>query len=270
MQSICHRIALNRRLLVEHVAGYTRRAEAALGMLASQLGGCFGTVPQRSFRKLLVVAPLACLFLVGGRHGYYVREDRVSREPIMKLARFATETECWTAIPALQAPAPCEVDGGTQYEVNPVVRELKGIFKEEGVPVELVWIAEVESAFDPDACSESGAMGLFQLMPATARRYGLRIWPVDDRRDPAGKARVAARYLRHLHVRFGTWPLAVAAYNAGEERIAGILRITHATRLSEIVSLLPEQTRSYVPRVFNIVSDRERVDAYRLPPPTRS
>jgi len=157
-----------------------------------------------------------------------------------------------------------------QSEETPVVRELKGIFKEEGIPPALVWIAEVESAFDPDAHSASGAVGLFQLMPATAKRFGLRTSPVDGRRDPAGNARAAARYLRYLHGRFGTWPLVVAAYNAGEERVARTLRVNNATTLAQIITLLPGQTRSYVPRVFNIVSDRERVDSNTLLPPTRS
>lgn len=269
MPSVYQRIAVHKRLLVDHVAGYSRRAEAVLGAAPSHRAERFAERSPR-FRKLLVIAPLACLFLVAGRGAYDDREARASREPIMRLSRFATETECWTAIP-MPPPNPSRGDKNpAQQEDSPIVSELKGIFREEGIPPALVWIAEVESAFDPAACSRAGAMGLFQLMPETARRYGLRTRPVDDRRDPAVNARAAARYLRHLHARFGDWPLAVAAYNAGEERVARMLRINKAATLVEIAPLLPRETRSYVPRVFNIVSDRERVDPHRLPPPTRS
>src|SRR6185436_1912567 len=79
------------------------------------------------------------------------------------------------------------------------VSSLKPIFVNRKVPPELVWVAEVESSFDPRARSPAGAAGLFRLMPATARRYGLRTWPLDQRFKPEPSASAAAQYLKYLH-----------------------------------------------------------------------
>jgi membrane-bound lytic murein transglycosylase D len=149
------------------------------------------------------------------------------------------------------------------------VAALQEIFEAEGVPGELVWLAEVESRFDPQARSRSGAVGLFQLMPATARRFGLRTWPRDERRRPAASARAAAAYLRFLYGRFGDWPLAVAAYNAGEERVARAMRLrggASAGGFAAVAAGLPGETRDYVPRVANVIAEREGVTLDELRP----
>src|SRR5690348_2719503 len=103
------------------------------------------------------------------------------------------------------------------------VPRLKPIFIAQQVPPELVWLAELESSFDPRARSPDGATGLFQLMPVTAKRYGLRTWPLDQRLQADRSAEVAARYLRYLHGRFKDWRLALAAYNAGEGTVEDLL-----------------------------------------------
>jgi len=152
----------------------------------------------------------------------------------------------------------------TRVDPDPRVRRLKAIFRDEGLPPALVWIAEVESAFDPDARSRAGAVGLFQLMPDTARRFGLRTWPRDERRKMEPAARAAARYLRHLHARFGSWPLAIAAYNAGEQTVRRALRGRERATFEAIAPGLPRETRSYVPRVLNLMADREGLDVVSL------
>ena len=147
--------------------------------------------------------------------------------------------------------------------------QLKEIFRAEGVSPEWIWLAEVESSFDPEAQSPSGARGLFQFMPATAKRFGLRTFPFDERTDPAKSARAAAQYLRYLHIRFGDWPLALAAYNAGEGRISRALDKAKRRSFDEIADRLPAETRFYVPKVLATVAARENVDPFALPAPTR-
>jgi membrane-bound lytic murein transglycosylase D len=125
------------------------------------------------------------------------------------------------------------------------------------VPTELVWLAEVESSFDPSARSPAGAVGLFQLMPATAKSLDLSLWPWDERRNPEKSARAAAVYLRSLHKRFDDWPLALAAYNAGEGRVSDLLRKRKARSFDAISDALPAETQMYVPKVEATVLKRE-------------
>jgi membrane-bound lytic murein transglycosylase D len=150
-----------------------------------------------------------------------------------------------------------------------LVPQLKEAFRAEGVPPEWVWLAEVESSFNPDARSPVGARGLFQFMPATAQRFGLSVAPVDQRTDPERSARAAAQYLRFLHGRFGDWPLALAAYNAGEGRVGRTLATAgpKARTFDDIAARLPAETRFYVPKVLATVAAREGVDPLALPPP---
>jgi membrane-bound lytic murein transglycosylase D len=114
-------------------------------------------------------------------------------------------------------------------------------------------VLQVESAGNPLALSPKGARGLWQFMPGTARRYGLRVDAErDDRLDLELSTRAAARYLRDLHQRFGDWPLALAAYNAGAVQVERAVRRGGAPdfwRLSA-QGLLPPETRAYVPAVF--------------------
>jgi membrane-bound lytic murein transglycosylase D len=146
--------------------------------------------------------------------------------------------------------------------------DIKRIFIEAGVPAELAWLPEVESTFNPRACNPSGARGLFQFMPGTAREHGLSLRPFDERTDPDKSARAAASLLRHLHRTFDSWPLALAAYNAGEGRVRRALQAGEATTFAEIADALPNETRLYVPRVLATLAVREGVSPEELPPPT--
>jgi len=151
-----------------------------------------------------------------------------------------------------------------------LVPALKEAFRLEGVPPELVWLAEVESSFNPEAKSPVGARGLFQFMPATAQRFGLAIRPEDARLSPAKLAPAAARYLGLLYNKFQSWPLALAAYNAGEGAVGRTLKKHGAKTFAEAVYHLPTETQMYVPKVLATVEIREGIAAEKIPAPNAS
>ena len=144
------------------------------------------------------------------------------------------------------------------------VPRLKPVFRKHHVPESLVWLAEVESSFDPKARSPVGAMGLYQFMPATAERFGLKLKPDDERMVPEKSASAAAQYLRYLHDRFQSWPLALAAYNAGEGRVGNLLKKHNAKTFEEIADYLPAETRMYVPKVAAVIKVRDGSDLAAL------
>lgn len=125
------------------------------------------------------------------------------------------------------------------------------VLREEGLPEEFAYLALIESGFVPHATSIHGAVGMWQFLPATARRYHLKIdgW-IDERRDPVKSTRAAAAYLKELHDYFGRWPLATAAYNAGQGAIDRAMQRSGAKdfwSLSE-KARLSEETRNFVPK----------------------
>jgi membrane-bound lytic murein transglycosylase D len=147
------------------------------------------------------------------------------------------------------------------------VSRLKPIFTGQKVPPQLVWLAEVESSFDPRARSPAGAVGLFQLMPATAKRFGLRTSPLDQRLRPEESAQAAAKYLEFLHGQFKDWRLALAAYNAGEGTVQRLLQQHKARTFDAIATHLPAETQMFVPRVEATLARREglRLSQLRAP-----
>ncbi|HTI72214.1 MAG TPA: lytic transglycosylase domain-containing protein [Candidatus Limnocylindria bacterium] len=146
----------------------------------------------------------------------------------------------------------------------PLVPRLKQIFVSQRVPPAMVWIAEVESGFDAHARSPVGAVGMFQLMPDTARALGLNLKPKDERQDPDRSAKAAAIYLRYLVQRFKDWRLAVAAYNAGEGRIRDALAAKKTKTFDGIANSLPAETQLYVPKLEAVIQRREGVAMQRL------
>ena len=131
------------------------------------------------------------------------------------------------------------------------------IFKEERVPVDLMWLAQAESVWKPNALSRAAAKGIWQFIPSTGTRYGLEqtTW-IDDRSQPEKSTRAAARYLRWLHDHFaGDWLLAMAAYNSGENRVDGAVARCGYADFWELYKrgLLPQETRNYVPCILSII-----------------
>ena len=118
------------------------------------------------------------------------------------------------------------------------------------MPAEICLLPIVESGVNPTAVSRSGARGLWQLIPDTAKRYGLRVTgTVDERRDPSASTDAALRYLSDLQRRFGDWTLAFAAYNCGETHVARALRGTAAGE-SFFDLRWPKETALFVPRLL--------------------
>ncbi|HEU4391222.1 MAG TPA: transglycosylase SLT domain-containing protein [Blastocatellia bacterium] len=131
------------------------------------------------------------------------------------------------------------------------------IFKEERVPQDLIWLAQAESGWKPNALSRASAKGIWQFIPGTGQRYSLHQteW-VDDRSGPEKSTRAAARYLRWLYDHFaGDWMLAMAAYNSGEARVDDAIARSGYADFWELYkrSLLPTETRNYVPIILSIV-----------------
>ncbi|MFP3867932.1 MAG: lytic transglycosylase domain-containing protein [Desulfobacteraceae bacterium] len=133
---------------------------------------------------------------------------------------------------------------------------MRRIFKNQGLPADLAYLALIESGFSPWACSVANAVGPWQFIRETAERYGLKInsW-VDERRDPEKATRAAARYLKDLYRQFGSWYLAAAAYNAGERRVQGAVNRNDSKEFWTIAQkkLLPQETCNYVPQLIAAV-----------------
>jgi len=128
------------------------------------------------------------------------------------------------------------------------------IFREEGVPQDLVWLCQVESAWSPNARSWAAAVGLWQFIAPTGMRFGLQIdsW-VDERSSFEKATRASARYLKFLADRYdGNWELAMAAYNTGEGRIDAAVAKSGYADFWEIYErgLIPRETRNYVPNIL--------------------
>jgi len=131
---------------------------------------------------------------------------------------------------------------------NLYVPYIKPILKEYGLPEELALLPLIESGYNPFAVSRSGAGGIWQLMPFTAKRYGLKVnGNVDERFDLFKSTHAAAGYLRDLYKLFGNWELVLAAYNCGE---GCVRRRTGGVDFWRSKWALPEQTRKYVPMFF--------------------
>jgi membrane-bound lytic murein transglycosylase D len=132
---------------------------------------------------------------------------------------------------------------------------IRRTLQEEGVPQDLIYLAQAESGFHPLAVSRAGARGMWQFMGSRAKGYGLeRNWWVDDRQDPEKATRAAAHHLKDLYNEFGDWYLAMAAYNSGPGTVQNAVKRTGYADFWELYhrNVLPKETRNYVPIIVAV------------------
>jgi membrane-bound lytic murein transglycosylase D len=144
---------------------------------------------------------------------------------------------------------------------------IRRTLKEEGVPQDLMYLAQAESGFHPLAVSRVGARGMWQFMGSRAPGYGLQrnFW-VDDRQDPEKATRAAARHLKDLYAQFGDWYLAMAAYNSGPGRVQSAVKRTGYADFWELYrrNVLPKETRNYVPIIVAVTIMAKNPEQYGL------
>jgi membrane-bound lytic murein transglycosylase D len=138
------------------------------------------------------------------------------------------------------------------------------IFREEGVPEDITWLGQVESAWRPKAYSSAAASGLWQFVPGTGQRFGLRqtAW-VDERNSFEKATRASARYLKYLANRYnGNWELAMAAYNTGEGNIDRAISRAGTSNFWSIYPYIVQETRNYVPNILATILIAKNPEKY--------
>src|ERR1700756_1341604 len=144
---------------------------------------------------------------------------------------------------------------------------MQRILRQEGVPQDLIYLAQAESGFHPLALSRKGARGMWQLMASRAQGYGLqKNWWEDDRQDPEKATRAAARHLHDLYREFGDWYLAMAAYNSGPITVQNAVKRTGYADFWELYrrNVLPRETRNYVPIILAVTIMAKNPEQYGL------
>jgi membrane-bound lytic murein transglycosylase D len=138
------------------------------------------------------------------------------------------------------------------------------IFKEEGVPIDITWLGQVESAWKPKAMSWAAASGLWQFVPGTGRQFGLRqtAW-IDERNSYEQATRASAKYLKSLAARYnGNWELAMAAYNTGAGNIDRGISRAGSSSFWAIYPYIAQETRNYVPNILATILIAKNPEKY--------
>ncbi len=217
------------------------------------------------------------------------REQKFEPSPLDELAKLVLT-------PDEQAYSPDEInamsrsDIGFKFNANPLIQQFinyyqgrgrstmesgmrrsgqfmrmtRKIFREEGVPEDIAWLGQVESAWRPRAQSWAAASGLWQFIPGTGARFGLRQTAYIDERNGFEKAtRASAKYLKFLANRYnGNWELAMAAYNTGEGNVDRAIARAGTASFWEIYPFIPQETRNYVPNILATILVAKNPEKY--------
>lgn len=199
-------------------------------------------------------------------------EDGILASPMLHHPPFAAEVEAWAGkwSTAFGRWMPTYLERMTAFE------EIVDVtLAEHELPPSLRYLPVIESGYSPTAVSSARAVGMWQFMAPTARALGVEVTQlVDDRRDPFVSTAAAADYLVQLHAKYDSWFLALAAYNAGPDRIDGLLRrYLPDEEPSDAVywalrNVLPKETADFVPNFLGAVLVATDPAAYGLPAPT--
>jgi len=153
---------------------------------------------------------------------------------------------------------------------QPFLPYVRQVFRERGLPEDLVFLPFAESGYNAWAYSRAGAAGMWQFMPFTGRKFGLKVdWWSDERRDPFKSTHAAADYLTVLHKMFDDWYLALAAYNAGEGRISRAMKKSGCDNYFDLTKdrkLLALETRDYVPKFLAIIKIVKNLESLGFQP----
>ncbi len=144
------------------------------------------------------------------------------------------------------------------------MRLARQIFSEEGVPVDITWLGQVESAWRPKAVSWAAASGLWQFVPGTGRQYGLRqtAW-IDERNSFEQATRASAKYLKDLAAHYnGNWELAMAAYNTGAGNVDRAISRAGTESFWAIYPFIYQETRNYVPNILATILIAKNPEKY--------
>lgn len=243
------------------------------------------------------VTPLEGLQLLGA--GHPLRMRRLGAEPVSGAELMPAEGDAGALVPELAGidladlkakyDIPIEINedvvayirffqgrGRNWYQKWLARAELwvplmRPILADEGVPLDLVYLAMIESGFSPYAYSWAGASGFWQFMSPTGKRFGLRddFW-VDERRDPLLSTRAAAKYLKTLHREFDDWYLAWASYNAGEGKMRRAIRMYDTRDFWELTRAghyLRKETKHYVPKLIAAAIIAKHLDRFGFEQP---
>ncbi len=146
---------------------------------------------------------------------------------------------------------------------------IRALLHQQGLPDDLIFVAMAESGFSNKAVSHAGAVGMWQFIEETAKRYSLRIDPwIDERRDPVKSTIAASNYLKELYDAFGHWYLAWAGYNAGERRIEKAIRKANKDDYWHFVKnrLIPRETAGYVPKIIALAIITKNLEKFGFNP----